>query len=132
MTDARMAREKNNKWYGFWKTLKQGYDYFEKYRVPPNVVVCERRYVVDVIPQSRPDPDGRCPAFRRPVVTAFTPLPEPAEMDVAHGNKLKGITDPDVEPTLADINAAKQKQKQSVQSMSGMPVAVSSPVANAN
>ncbi|MBN9281955.1 MAG: murein L,D-transpeptidase, partial [Hyphomicrobium denitrificans] len=42
MTDARMAREKNSKWLSYWKTLKQGYDYFEKYRVPPNVVVCER------------------------------------------------------------------------------------------
>lgn len=124
MTDARMAREKNNKWYSYWKTLKQGYDYFEKYRVPPNVIVCERRYVVGVIAQSRPDPAGPCPPLSRPAMTAFTPLPEPAEMDVAKGNKLKGITNPDVEPTIADINTAKQRQ--SAQSFS------STPIANAN
>ena len=90
-----MAREKSNKWYGYWKTLKQGYDYFEKYRIPPSIAVCERRYVVDAVARSRPDPAGHCPAFDRPVVTAFTPLPEPAEMDVASGNKLKGIANPD-------------------------------------
>jgi len=125
MTDARMAREKSNQWYGFWKTMKQGYDYFEKYRVPPSIAVCERRYVVDAVPRSRPDPNGRCPAFDRPFVTAFTPLPEPAQMDVANGNKLKGITDPDSEPSLADIKVAKRQQSQS-------SMAASSPLANAN
>ncbi|MBS0236823.1 MAG: murein L,D-transpeptidase [Proteobacteria bacterium] len=125
MTDARMAREKSNQWYGFWKTMKQGYDYFEKYRIPPSIEVCERRYVVDAVPRSRPDPNGRCPAFDRPFVTAFTPLPEPAQMDVASGNKLKGITDPDSEPSLADIKVAKQQQSQS-------SMAASSPMANAN
>jgi len=125
MTDARMAREKNSKWFSYWKTLKQGYDYFEKYRVPPNVVVCERRYVVGVVAQSRPDADGGCPAFLRPAVTAFTPLPEPAAIDVAKGNKLKGIANPDLEPTLADIQAAKQRQSAPIQS-------IAMPVANAN
>jgi len=124
MTDARMAREKQNKWYGYWKTLKQGYDFFEKYRVPPNVVVCGRHYVVGVVAQSRPDPAGACPAFSKQVVSPFTPLPEAAEMDIAKGNKLKGITNPDVEPTLADIKAAKQRQ-----SAQSFP---SSPLANAN
>jgi murein L,D-transpeptidase YafK len=126
MTDARMAREKSAKWLSYWKTLKQGYDYFEKYRVPPNVVVCERRYVVGVVAQSRPDASGPCPAFSRPAVTAFTPLPEPAEIDVAKGNKLKGIANPDLEPTLADIKAAKERQ--SAQAANGIPM----PVANAN
>lgn len=136
MTDARMAQLKSNKWYSYWKTLKQGYDYFEKYRLPPNVTVCERRYVVGGIPLSRPDPTGRCPAFSRPVVSAFTPLPEPAEVEVANGNKLKGITNPDVEPTVADINAAKRQQ--AAQATSNAPplnatsMAASSPVANAN
>ncbi|WP_156150642.1 murein L,D-transpeptidase family protein [Hyphomicrobium sp. 99] len=125
MTDARMAREKSNQWYGFWKTMKQGYDYFEKYRIPPSVAVCERRYVVDAVPRSRPDASGRCPAFDRPFVTAFTPLPEPAQMDVASGNKLKGITNPDNEPSLADIKVAKQQQSQS-------SMAASSPISNAN
>ena len=50
-------------------------------------------------------------------------------MDVANGNKLKDITNPDAEPTLADINAAKQQEKAQANASS---MAVSSPVANAN
>ncbi|WP_423415937.1 murein L,D-transpeptidase family protein [Hyphomicrobium sp. B1] len=125
MTDARMAKEKHNKWYGFWKTMKQGYDYFEKYRIPPAITVCERRYVVDAVSRNRPDPAGPCPPLARPIVTAFKPLPEPDGVDVAHGNKLKGIADPDNEPTLADINKAKARQ-------STQAAAVTAPVANAN
>ena len=107
MTDARMAQMKSNKWYPFWKTLKQGYDHFETYRIPPNIATCERRYVVNVTSQSRADADGPCPAFQRPVIAAFTPLPTEPETVVASGNKLKGLVSSDVEPTLADIQAAK-------------------------
>jgi murein L,D-transpeptidase YafK len=125
MTDARMAKEKNNKWYGFWKTMKQGYDYFEKYRLPPSVTVCERRYVVDTVARSRPDPAGQCPALARPIVTAFKPLPEPDGVDVASGNKLKGISNPDNEPTLAEIEKAKKER-------SAQSVAASAPLGAAN
>ena len=106
MTDARMAQMKKHKWYGFWKTLKQGYDHFETYRIPPNVAVCESRYMVNVLSQSRPDPTGACPPFQRPTFAAFTPLPTEPET-IASGNKMKGLVSTDVEPTLADITAEK-------------------------
>ena len=131
MTDARMASMKANKWYPFWKTLKQGYDHFEQHRIPPTVAVCERRYVVNVIaPQSRIEPDQFCPVFQRPVISAFTPLPEMPETELASGNKFKGVVDPDVEPTLADITAVKnggaaQGVAQSVPD--GAPVTTGSP-----
>ena len=110
MTDARMAQMKTHKWLPFWKILKQGYDHFEAHRIPPGVAVCERRYVVNVMAQSKPDPDGACPAFQRPVIAAFTPMPTEPETVVASGNKLKGLVSSDVEPTLADIKAAKATQ----------------------
>ncbi len=77
MTDDKLARFKKHKWYAFWKTLKQGYDYFETYRVPPSVAVCERRYVVDAaLPASqRLDPTGACPRFQRPLIEPFSPKP---------------------------------------------------------
>lgn len=107
MTDAKMAEMRTNKWYPFWKTLKQGYDHFEAYHVPPDVVVCERRYVVNAVSQSRVDADGPCPPLQRPVIAAFRPLPTEEEMaeqrTIADGNKLKGIVSSDVEPTAADI-----------------------------
>jgi murein L,D-transpeptidase YafK len=111
MTDAKMAEMKKHKWYSFWKTLKQGYDHFEKHRLPPGIVVCERRYVVNAFAhQSRPDPEGPCPPMSRPQIAAFTPLPEVAEPSVATGTKMKGIADSDNDPTLAEINAAKAVQ----------------------
>lgn len=111
MTDAKMAEMKKHKWYPFWKTLKEGYDHFEKHRLPPGIVVCERRYVVNAFAhQSRPDPEGPCPPMSRPQIAAFTPLPEIAEPSVATGTKMKGIADSDKDPTLAEIQAAKGVQ----------------------
>ncbi len=109
MSDARMAQMKTHKWFPFWKTLKQGYDHFEAHRIPPGIAVCERRYVVNVVAQSKPDADGACPAFQRPIIAAFTPLPTELPT-VATGNKLKGLVSSDVEPTLAEITAAKSGQ----------------------
>jgi murein L,D-transpeptidase YafK len=124
MTDARMAQMKTNKWYPFWKTLKQGYDHFETYRLPPDVATCERRYVVNVTAQSKPEADGPCPKFQRPAIAAFTPLPEIAEPQVAAGNKFKGVISSEVEPTLADINAVKQAPAASTTGPTGsVPVA---------
>ena len=112
MTEARMAEMKKHKWYPFWKTLKEGYDHFEKHHIPPNVAVCEKRYVVNVVaPQSRIEPDASCPAFQRPVIAPFVPQPTEQEMAeqrlVAQGTKLKGLVSSDVEPTVADIAKAK-------------------------
>ncbi len=107
MTDARMAEMKKHKWYPFWRTLKEGYDYFERYKLPPQIAICERRYVVNVTSQSRPEADGVCPPFQRPQVADFVPLPAPTEPTVASGNKMKGIVSADVEPSVADINKAK-------------------------
>jgi len=78
MTKENMARYRGNKNYAFWRTLKQGYDFFEKYRLPPTVAVCERRYVVNVkLPaRTRITPNGRCPRFARPVFQPFVPKPE--------------------------------------------------------
>jgi murein L,D-transpeptidase YafK len=78
MTEANMARYQGNPNVPFWKTLKQGYDFFEKYRLPPTVAVCEKRYVVNVrmpADASSIRADGRCPRFQRPVFEPFSPKP---------------------------------------------------------
>ena len=113
MTDARMAEMKKHKWYGFWKTLKEGYDHFETHHIPPQIAMCERRYVVNVVSdQSRLDAGGPCPPFQRPIIAPFTPAPvEQNLVDqrlVAEGNKLKGIASSDAEPTAADIAKARE------------------------
>ena len=84
MTDANLAAHRANPNYRFWKTLKQGYDFFERYRVPPQIAVCERRYLVNVaFSQGGPvSPDGMCPRFRHPTFSPFVPKPE--ELQVAN------------------------------------------------
>ena len=79
MTKANMARHAKSEWARFWRTLKQGYDYFELTRQVPTVAVCNRRYVVNV-KMSRGDParlnpSAACPAFRHPKPSPFTPPP---------------------------------------------------------
>lgn len=83
MTEANMVRHKKHKWYRFWKTLKQGYDHFEEHRIPPNVVVCQKKYVVNVAwPANRSlDPNGACPRFSRPSIEPF--VPRPSEEQIA-------------------------------------------------
>lgn len=45
MTTRNMAAYKNDPNFTFWKTLKEGYDYFELTKRQPKVSVCGRRYV---------------------------------------------------------------------------------------
>ena len=78
MTEANMARHVKSEHFGFWKTLKEGYDFFETTRTVPTVAVCQRQYVVNVkLPAnvSKIDPVSACPKFERPVVEAFKPNP---------------------------------------------------------
>jgi len=44
MTEARMAKAAGHRWEDFWKNLNQGYDHFEKNKVPPDVSVEGLRY----------------------------------------------------------------------------------------
>ena len=83
MTHANMVRYRKHKWYRFWKVLKQGYDHFEVHRIPPDIAVCERRYVVNVSldPRRRVRPNAACPRFKRPQIEPF--VPRPSEEQIA-------------------------------------------------
>lgn len=83
MTDANMERHQKHRWYKFWQVLKEGYDHFEIHRIPPNIAVCERRYVVNVhLPEAtKIDPVGACPRFLRPQIEPF--VPRPSEEQIA-------------------------------------------------
>ena len=73
MTAANMTKHKSDQWYGFWRNLKEGYDYFEVTHQPPRVEVCDKRYLVNaafVDRGVRPDPTGACPAYERLPVQA--------------------------------------------------------------
>ncbi len=68
MTAANMAKHKSDQWYGFWRNLKEGYDYFEVTHQPPRIEVCDKHYLVNaafVDRGARPDPTGACPAYEK-------------------------------------------------------------------
>jgi murein L,D-transpeptidase YafK len=44
MSAERMAREAGNEWFDFWTQLREGYDAFERNKVPPEVTVRDGRY----------------------------------------------------------------------------------------
>jgi murein L,D-transpeptidase YafK len=79
MSAENMARHARHEAYPFWKTMKEGYDYFEISRQLPTVAVCNRRYVVNVAMRggdpSRLDPEGACPAFLKPKPDPFKARP---------------------------------------------------------
>lgn len=127
LTQEKLDRFKSHKWYAFWKTLKEGYDFFEANRIPPAVAVCERRYVVNAVlsaPQ-RVDPNGRCPYFLRPKLQPFAP--RPAEWQLA----AERVTVPGPKTRKPDEVAASTAESQatyaaatttgSVPTLSGMP-----------
>ena len=63
MTKANMAKHKDDKWYGFWQNLKEGYDYFEISHLPPKVDVCDKRYLINAafVGGATPNPAGSLP-----------------------------------------------------------------------
>ena len=68
MTAENMARHRHSPHYDFWKMLKVGYDHFEVTKRPPEVNVCEKKYVFN---QSAPagssfNPQGACPQMSTP------------------------------------------------------------------
>ena len=40
-----LSKHRSNQWHSFWLNLKQGYDYFENHKKPPNVEVLNGKYI---------------------------------------------------------------------------------------
>jgi hypothetical protein len=46
MTEANLKAHADSEWQPFWHNIKDAYDMFERTRVPPQVSVCGKRYLV--------------------------------------------------------------------------------------
>ncbi len=66
MTAENMARHKNSPNIEFWKMLKTGYDQFEITKRPPEVNICEKKYVFNQQTDGKFSPGGQCPAMSTP------------------------------------------------------------------
>jgi len=47
MNKSNIEKQKESKWIEFWNNLKEGYDFFEKNKIPPNVEVVNRKYIFE-------------------------------------------------------------------------------------
>jgi hypothetical protein len=63
-----MARHRDSQNYDFWKMLKTGYDHFEVTKRPPEVNVCEKKYVFNQQVDSNGTfaPAAACPPMSTP------------------------------------------------------------------
>jgi murein L,D-transpeptidase YafK len=115
MSKANMARHAKSEWAAFWRTLKQGYDYFELTRQVPTIAVCSRRYVVNVRMSSgdpsKLNPSAACPPFVRPKPSPFTPKPGDQRADagegaVAPGRKMRSVNADQPDAPVMGLTAA--------------------------
>lgn len=65
MTADNMAKHRSSEHFPFWQNLKTGYDYFEITKRPPEVEVCEKKYVFNQT-GGRFSATGKCPADSTP------------------------------------------------------------------
>ena len=108
MTPEKLALHRKAKWFPFWATLKEGYDYFETTRQVPPVAVCERKYLVNasfIGNVSNINPEGRCPAYQRQRIEPFQPSSREqiAERVMAPGPKMRSVASAD---TLAPAESS--------------------------
>ncbi len=66
MTAENMVRHRLNSNIDFWKMLKAGYDDFEVTKRPPEVEVCEKKYVFNQQSDGPFTASGKCPAMTTP------------------------------------------------------------------
>jgi murein L,D-transpeptidase YafK len=68
MTAENMVKHRLDSSYDFWKMLKVGYDNFEVTKRPPDVNVCEKKYVFNQQASNGGsfNPAGACPAMSTP------------------------------------------------------------------
>jgi murein L,D-transpeptidase YafK len=111
MTEENMQRHRKSEWYGFWKTLKVGYDDFELSRTIPKVNVCSRNYLVNADflgHDAVPDASDSCPAYQHAKLTPFNPggnptllAKVPPAVTGAAPSRVASYSAPDQKPVLA-------------------------------
>lgn len=112
MTAENMARHRNSPNIEFWKMLKPGYDQFEITKRPPDVNICEKKYVFNQQTEGKFSPIGQCPAMSTPAVLqpALTAYNSKYNAEYAKAmNKLDGMVW--YEPTEAERKAIVAKQR---------------------
>ena len=94
MTEENMARFADNPWYPFWQNLKEGYDAFERDKVPPKVTVCGQRYLFnmafDIPDENKIDPKRPCPAGEQILPPGLSVAASPVLNPLISGSDIAG------------------------------------------
>jgi murein L,D-transpeptidase YafK len=90
MTNRNLNIFAKNKWYSFWKNLKQGFDAFERTNIPPRINVCGKQYLVedagpDELIQQKPMRKLRMIKVGQKPVDGETCFAPPEESETASG-----------------------------------------------
>ncbi|MCP8897331.1 L,D-transpeptidase family protein [Shinella daejeonensis] len=89
MTAENMARHRDNPNIEFWKMLKVGYDHFEVTKRPPEVKVCDRKYVFNQQSDKALSPAGACPALSSPPALEVALASHNKTYDAAYAKAMK-------------------------------------------
>jgi murein L,D-transpeptidase YafK len=91
MTPDNMARHRMSPYIGFWNMLKVGYDQFEVTKRPPEVNVCEKKYVFNQQPAegSSFSSTGACPPMSTPPALSAALADYNKTYDVAYAKALR-------------------------------------------
>ncbi len=94
MTAENMARHRGSEHFEFWKMLKVGYDHFEVTKRPPEVNVCEKKYVFNQQASGGFNAGGACPTMSTPPALNVALSSYEKNYDLAYTkavNKLDGM-----------------------------------------
>lgn len=93
MTAENMARHRNSENYDFWKMLKVGYDNFEVTKRPPEVAVCEKKYVFNQQVQGSGNfsPAAACPPMSTPPALTAALSTYEKQYDLAYAKALEKL-----------------------------------------
>lgn len=114
MTAENMVKHRLNQNIEFWNMLKVGYDNFEVTKRPPDVNVCEKKYVFN---QQTADgggfnPAGKCPAMSTPPALTAALASYGKTYDLAYTRALKEFDGMAwYDPTEAERKAVVAKQR---------------------
>lgn len=114
MTAENMARHRDNPHYEFWKMLKTGYDHFEVTKRPPEINICEKKYVFNQQAGENASfgASAQCPAMSTPAALqmALASYNKAYDRDYEKAmSKLKGMVW--YEPTEAERKAIVADQR---------------------
>ncbi len=74
MTKKNMAKYKKHKWIRFWKTIKEGHDFFENSRRLPKIDVCNKNYLINAAftnQNARVFANRPCPRYKKQIPALY-------------------------------------------------------------